>query len=71
VKKIFSLEFGTNVSFYDFMYHIVQVFIYCIVSIQLYSTSCSAHQSEVLPLTYPDSAEQLCEELVQGPYTLQ
>src|SRR6218665_3834125 len=47
-------------------YKFALVVLYCIVSIHLYSASCSAHQSEVLPVRDTPREESSLERMKRG-----
>src|SRR6218665_555182 len=48
--------------------HLKVVFICCIVSIHLYSASCSAHQSEALPVRETQREESSLERTKRGTW---
>ena len=48
----------------------MQIELYCIVSTHLYSASCSAHQSEALPVPDTQREESLELQTVQTDYSI-
>src|SRR6218665_192541 len=65
-KKIFALT--VNKFVFSHSGNFRPIVLYCIVSIHLYSASCSAHQSEALPVRETQREESSLERTKRGTW---